>query len=102
MAHHLIDSTDQRGLEALARFARMTLGRGGRLYADLDVLRPGEHYRPDGPRDAVRPKDADRVVRTLEESGAVIVLTTRLEESAQPGLDEPVRPVLRLVAEWRK
>ena len=102
MAHHLVDSTDQRGLEALARFARMTLGRGGRLYADLDVLRPGEQYRPDGPRDAVRPKDADRVVRTLEESGAVIVHTTHVEESAQPGQTEPVRPVLRLVAEWRK
>ena len=45
MANHLVDSTDRRGLEALARLARMALSRGGRLYADFDALRPGETYR---------------------------------------------------------
>ena len=28
MANHLLDATDQRGVEALARFARMALRRG--------------------------------------------------------------------------
>ena len=65
LANHLIDATDQRGLEALARFARMALSGGGRLYADFDALRPGERSVPPGPRDATRPKDAERVLQTL-------------------------------------
>ena len=65
LANHLVDSTDRRGLEALARLARMSLSGGGRLYADFDALRPGETYRPGGPRDAVRPQDPDRVGAVL-------------------------------------
>ena len=81
LANHLIDSTDQRGLEALARFARMALSGGGRLYADFDALRPGERYAPPGPRDATRPKNAERVLRTLRESGAVIVQSTQVHDT---------------------
>ena len=113
LAHHLVDSTDARGLEAVGRFARMVLGRGGRLYADFDELRPGERYRPEGSRDPVRPKDTARVVRALEAAGAVIVHSSQAERVARegarepapeqrPAQAEPARPVRRLVAEWRR
>ena len=65
MANHLIDATDQRGLEALARFARMALSGGGRLYADFHVLRPGEHYVPSGRRDRSAPRTPSASLRTL-------------------------------------
>ena len=95
MANHLIDSIDQRGLEALGRFARMALAQGGRLYADLDTLAPGERHEPKGTRGIVRPRDADHVVRTLQEWGAVIV-----HHTAEPTAGNPDRPVTRLVAQW--
>ncbi len=102
LANHLIDSTDQRGLEALTRFARMTLGAGGRMYADFEALRPGERPAPPGPRDATRPKNAERVLQTLRDSGAVIVQTTQVPTSDHTEGEGSERPVVRLVAEWRK
>ncbi len=102
MANHLVDSLDRHGLAELGRFARMALSRGGRLYADFDALRPGEHYVPEGPRDAVRPQDPDRVARTLERAGAVIVHSTHVEMTADPDDDAADRPVARLVAQWQK
>ena len=102
LANHLIDSIDHRGLEALARFARMALSGGGRLYADFDALRPRERYVPQGPRDVTRPKNTDRVLRTLQESGAVIVQSTQVQRSGPTDGEEADRPVVRLVAEWRK
>ena len=54
----------------------MALGAGGRLYPDFDALRPGEHYRPDGPRDVIRPKDLDGVGTAFTGAGAVIVHST--------------------------
>jgi hypothetical protein len=102
LANHLIDSTDQRGLEALARFARMALSGGGRLYADFHTLHPREHYVPEGPRDALRPKDPKRVFRTFEESGAVMVQSTRVLTAGPTDGEGAERPVVRLVAEWRK
>ncbi len=102
LANHLIDSTDHRGLEALARFARMALSGGGRLYADFDALRPRERYVPEGPRDAIRPKDTERVLRTLRDSGAVIVQCTQVQTSGPTVGEGAHRPVVRLVAEWRK
>jgi hypothetical protein len=98
LANHLVDSTDRRGLEALARLARMSLARGGRLYADFDALRPGETYRPGGPRDAVRPQDPDRVAEVLAAAGAVIVHSTVEETPGESGKEG--RPVARLVAQW--
>jgi len=105
MANHLVDSTDPRGLDALVRLARMALaGRakrgGGRLYLELDVLRPGEHYSPTGRRDIVRPKDLGRVEDALTSGGAVIVLSTETEVRSASG--KPDRPVARLVAEWQR
>jgi hypothetical protein len=100
MARHLVDSTDARGLDALARLARMGLARGGRLYLELDVLRPGEHYVPAGRRDIVRPKDLHSVETALTRAGAVIVLSTQTEEARGSGT--PDRPVARLVAEWQR
>jgi SAM-dependent methyltransferase len=105
MAHHLVDSTDTQGLQALARLARMSLSGGGRLYADFDALRPGETYRPGGPRDAIRPQDVDEVVAVLEESGAEVVQCSVQEpESDGPGgpdgPDGLGRPVARVVAQW--
>jgi hypothetical protein len=102
LANHLIDSTDQRGLEALTRFARMSLGAGGRMYADFEALRPGERPPPPGPRDATRPKNAERVLQTLRDSGAVIVQTTEEPTSDITEGEGSERPVVRLVAEWRK
>jgi len=102
LANHLIDSTDQRGLEALARFARMALSGGGRLYADFHVLHPREHYVPEGPRDALRPKDPERVLRTFEDSGAVMVQSTQVLTAGPTDGEGAERPVVRLVAEWRK
>jgi hypothetical protein len=102
LVNHLIDSTDQRGLEALARFARMALSVGGRMYAEFDALRPGERPAPPGPRDATRPKNAERVLRTLRDSGAAIVQSTQILTAGHPEGDVAERPVMRLVAEWRK
>jgi hypothetical protein len=109
MANHLVDSTDERGLDALLRMARMALWRGGRLYLELDVLRPGETYVPAGRRDIVRPKDQDGVVRALRRSGAVIVHTTQTDpgpDNTGPdntgGAGRPDRPVARLVAQWQR
>ncbi len=98
LANHLVDSTDRRGLEALARLARMSLSGGGRLYADFDALRPGETYRPGGPRDAVRPQDPERVGAVLTAAGADIVHSTVETTPAADG--EQARPVARLVAQW--
>jgi SAM-dependent methyltransferase len=100
VAHHLIDSTDAQGLQALARLARMSLSRGGRLYADFDALRPGESYRPGGPRDAIRPKDVDAVVAVLEESGADVVERSVQEPTTSGSADDDGRPVARVVARW--
>ncbi len=100
MARHLVDSTDAQGLEALVRLARMSLGRGGRLYLEFDILRPGERYLPSGRRDIVRPKDLQRVEKAFTEGGAVIVLSTQTEEKRRSG--QPERPVARLVAEWQR
>jgi hypothetical protein len=115
MANHLVDSTDPLGLAALVRLARMALGRGGRLYLELDVLRPGERYVPTGRRDIVRPKDLDSVVRALTDGGAVIVLNTQTDDiqaedrqaedrqaEHRRGSGKPGRPVARLVAEWQR
>lgn len=100
MARHLVDSTDARGLAALVRLARMGLADGGRLYLELDVLRPGEHYVPAGRRDIVRPKDLHSVETALTDGGAVIVHSTQTEDSSGSG--QPARPVARLVAEWQR
>jgi SAM-dependent methyltransferase len=100
MAHHLVDSTDSQGLAALARLARMSLSRGGRLYADFDALHPGETYRAEGPRDAIRPKDVDDVVAVLEQAGAEVVQQT-VQSPTGPGAgDDDGRPVARVVAQW--
>jgi hypothetical protein len=103
MANHLVDATDLRGVESLARFARMALGGGGRLYADFCVLGPDEErYIPEGRGDRLRPKHAERVARTLEQAGAVIVHSTQVETTSVPReFTETDRPVARLVAEWR-
>jgi len=93
MAHHLVDSTDHRGLDGLGRLARMALARGGRLYADFDALRPGETYVASGRRDVIRPRDVDRVVAVLGEWGADIV-----HRSVQATSGD--RPVARVVAQW--
>jgi hypothetical protein len=98
LANHLVDSTDRRGLEALARLARMSLSGGGRLYADFDALRPGETYEAGGPRDAVRPRDPDDVAAVLAAAGADIVHST--VETTPGGDDADRRPVARLVAQW--
>jgi hypothetical protein len=99
MARHLVDSTDARGLESLVRLARMALARGGRLYLELDILRPGERYVPSGRRDIVRPKDLQGVVTALTAGGAVIVHSTQRADKRGSGRSE--RPVARLVAEWQ-
>ena len=80
----------------------MTLGAGGRMYADFEALRPGERPPPPGPRDATRPKNAERVLQTLRDSGAVIVQTTQVQTSDHTEGEGSERPVVRLVAEWRK
>ncbi len=105
MARHLVDSTDARGLQSLVRLARMALApkalvQGGRLYLELDLLRPGERYVPSGRRDIVRPKDLDGVVAALTAGGAVIVHSTQTEDKRGSG--EAERPVARLVAQWQQ
>ncbi len=99
MARHLVDSTDARGLDSLVRLARMALCGGGRLYLELDILRPGERYVPSGRRDIVRPKDLAGVVAALAAGGAVIVHSTQTEDKRGSGESE--RPVARLVAQWQ-
>lgn len=100
MGHHLVDSTDARGLEALVRLARMGLARGGRLYLELDILRPDEDHVAAGRRDIVRPKDLHSVETALTEGGADIVLSTQSEDNRGSG--RPARPVARLVAQWQR
>ena len=82
----------------------MALSRGGRLYADFYTLLPGEErYTKSGRNDWMRPKAADRVARALEGAGAVIVQSTQVEATTRRREFAPVeRPVVRLVAEWRK
>ena len=100
MANHLVDATDAQGLAALVRLARMALGRGGRLYLELDVLAEGERYVASGRRDILRPKDRDRVEKALTDSRAVMVLSTQTEDGRGSGSGE--RPVARLVAQWQQ
>ena len=104
MANHLLDAVDQRGLESFARFGRMALSRGGRLYADFYTLLPDEErYVLNGRNDWMRPKPADRVARALEAAGAVIVQSTQVEATTRRREFAPAdRPVVRMVAEWRK
>lgn len=105
MAHHLVDCTDQRGIEGLARFARMSLAGGGRLYADFDALLPGEGHVPPGPGWQPRPRDPGRVESILRSSGADIVHSTQLMEAEGSGPrqgSEAARPLARLVAQWRR
>ena len=97
MANHLVDSTDRRGLEALARLGRMALAGGGRLYLEFDALRPGETYEPSGRRDVIRPRDEGEVASVLVDAGAVIVHST--VESTR-ATEREGRPVARLVAQW--
>lgn len=99
MANHLVDALDSRGVEELARFARMALCGGGRLYADFDALEPGE-LPTSGPRGVQRPVATQRVVETLRAAGAVILQETRV--SRGNGSGESERPATRLVAEWRR
>jgi hypothetical protein len=99
MANHLLDATDARGTEALARFARMALSGGGRLYADFHVAPAGTAPGPvDGT--GLRSRRLDQVLRTFERMGADIVSSTQTETAAAPG--DNARPVARLVAQWRK
>jgi hypothetical protein len=103
MANHLIDSINPAGLESFARFARMALSRGGRLYADFYALEPGEGpYVPAGRMDWLRPKDPGQVAHRLERAGAVIVHSTQVETTTERReFAASDRPVARLVAEWR-
>ena len=104
MANHVLDAVDQKGLESFARFARMALSGGGRLYADFYTLQPDEErYVPTGRTDWMRPKSADRVSRALQAAGAVIVHSTQVEATTgRREFAKSDRPVVRLVAEWRK
>jgi hypothetical protein len=104
MANHLLDAVDLRAVESFARFARMALSGGGRVYADFHTLLPGEgRYVPVGRTDWLRPKRADDVARALEQAGAVIVLSTEVEATTRRReFATEDRPVARLVAEWRK
>jgi hypothetical protein len=103
MANHLVDAVDVRGLESFARFARMALAGGGRLYCDFHTLLPDEdRYVPSGRTDWLRPKRAEDVARTLEDAGAVIVLSTEVKATTRRReFATEDRPVARLVAEWR-
>ncbi len=98
MAHHLLDATDQAGREAFARFARMALSGGGRLYTDFLCAEPGGEP-PGRGKDRLRPVVTEEVVRTLTQAGADIVLNTQFRKHTASG--EPGRPVTRLVAQWR-
>lgn len=98
MANHLIDATDAMGLAGLIRFARMALAGGGRFYTDFWSCDEGDDPGPRG-GDRIRPVPVERVVRALTDSGAVIVSHTRHEQAREGG--QSVRPVARLVAEWR-
>ena len=52
---------------------------------------------------ATRPKNAERVLQTLRDSGAVIVHSTQVSRRpAHANGEGSERPVVRLVAEWRK
>ncbi|MET0839318.1 MAG: LicD family protein [Marmoricola sp.] len=104
MANHLLDAVDRTALDEFARFARMALSGGGRLYADFYTLEPGEErYLPRGRNDWMKPKSADRVSQALEAAGAVIVHSTQVEATTgRREFAKSDRPVVRMVAEWRK
>jgi hypothetical protein len=82
----------------------MALAGGGRVYADFYTLEPGEErYLPTGPKDWMKPKPADRVAQALEAAGAVIVQNTQVEATTgRREFAKTDRPVVRMVAEWRK
>ena len=79
MANHLIDSTDDRGLAALVRFARMSLAGGGRFYAEFLSAEPGEDPGPRG-SDRLRPVAVEKVTRALTDGGAVIVHSAQVNK----------------------
>ncbi|MEO5652298.1 MAG: methyltransferase domain-containing protein, partial [Marmoricola sp.] len=99
MANHLLDATDRRGLEALARFSRMALSGGGRLHTEFFVV-PTPGVPTSRGSDRLRPIDPDRVARAFVAAGAVIVQTTRTEDQGASG--EPGRPAVRMVMEWQR
>ena len=104
MASHLVDATDNRGLAALVRFARMSLSVGGRFYADFLCAEPGSDPGPRG-SDRLRPVEVDTVVRALTDGGAVIVHSAQVQQEQATGPGEQSgqdRPVARMVAEWRR
>jgi SAM-dependent methyltransferase len=98
MSNHLLDATDRRGLVSFARFARLALSGGGRLYADFYSAEPGAGRGQRG-RDLLQPIQADGVVRALQRAGADIVLNTQIQQERDDG--RTGRPVARVVAEWR-
>jgi hypothetical protein len=104
MANHLLDAVDRVGLDSFVRFARMALAEGGRVYADFYTLAPDEtRYLPHGPKDWMKPKTAERVSAAFEAAGAVIVHSIEVEATTgRREFAKTDRPVVRMVAEWRK
>ena len=103
MANHLVDATDNRGLAALVRFARMSLSGGGRFYADFLFAVPGS--APARGSDRLRPVEVGTVARALNDGGAVIVHSAQVMQEKTSGPGETAgldRPVARMVAEWRR
>ena len=89
LARHVADATDRFGRESLARFARMSLRGGGRLFVDVWT---GRGQVPD----RLHAVALDRVARSLTEQGARILVTK--ERPARPGSHRSSRG--RLVAQW--
>ncbi len=98
IANHLLDATDRRGLAAFARFSRMALSGGGRLYADFRSA-PSGTGRGERGRDQLQPLPAEGVVRALRSAGAHIVRCTDLPDT-RPG-QTSAEPVTRVVAQWQ-
>ena len=96
MSNHLLDATDRRGLAGFARFCRMALSGGGRLYADF-LASPGPGRGERG-KDLLQPVSAQAVADVLREAGAHIVSNDPVPADG----DDDGRQVARVVAQWRQ
>lgn len=101
LARHVLDATNIRGRRHLFRLARMTLGGGGRLYADIVT---GDPHAPSLAGTLLYPLDPELVAEEAAELGGRVVEAEQVttEHTGQPpvGASSLETTAYRMVMEW--